>query len=204
MDDVLVESGGLILFADGLRFDVSQQLTQRMCAKGWSVTLSTRWAGLPTVTATAKPAASPVAPDIKGLSPGEDFLPATAEAGKPLTTDRFRKLLTAAGYPYVGADETGDPSGRAWTENGELDKLGHSLQGKLAARIDDQVDRLLERIECLLDARLARDPGGDRSWLVVASGWVSCRISCDSIEQRVWRLSLARGVMKQLYPHLGA
>ncbi len=31
-----------------------------------------------------------------------------------------------------------------------------------------------------------------------------CRISCDSIEQRVWRLSLARGVMKQLYPHLGA
>ena len=69
-EDVLVESGGLILFADGLRFDVSQRLVERMRTKGWSVTLSTRWAGLPTVTATAKPAVSPVSKSIKGLSLG--------------------------------------------------------------------------------------------------------------------------------------
>lgn len=166
IEDVRVEPGGLILFADGLRFDVSQQLAQRMRAKGWSVTLSTRWAGLPTVTATAKPAVSPVAPDIKGLSLGEDFLPVTADAEKPLTTDRFRKLLSAAGYSYVRADETGDPTGRAWTENGELDKLGHSLQGQLASRIDDQVDRLLERIECLLDA------GWHEILMVTDHGWL--------------------------------
>ncbi len=137
VEDVLVEPGGLILFADGLRFDVSQRLVERMRAKGRFVTLSTRWAGLPTVTATAKPAISPAAAAIKGLSLGEDFLPATADTEQPLTTDRFRKLLSAAGYQYVGTDETGDMSGRAWTENGELDKLGHSLQGKLAGRVDD-------------------------------------------------------------------
>lgn len=189
MEDVLVESGGLILFADGLRFDVSQRLAERMRAKGWSVTMSTRWAGLPTVTATAKPAVSPVAKDIKGLSLGEDFLPATADAEKPLTTDRFRKLLSAAGYQYVGADETGEPSGRAWTENGELDKLGHSLQGKLAGRVEDQVDLLLERIESLLDAgwreiRVVTDhgwlwlPGGlpkvDLPKYLTASRWARC------------------------------
>lgn len=189
MEDVLVESGGLILFADGLRFDVSQRLVERMRAKGWSVTMSTRWAGLPTVTATAKPAVSPVAKDIKGLSLGEDFLPATADAEKPLTTDRFRKLLSAAGYQYVGADETGDPSGRAWTENGELDKLGHSLQGKLAGRVEDQVDLLLERIESLLDGgwreiRVVTDhgwlwlPGGlpkvDLPKYLTASRWARC------------------------------
>jgi len=189
IEDVLVESGGLILFADGLRFDVSQRLTERMRAKGWSVTMSTRWAGLPTVTATAKPAVSPVAEDIKGLSLGEDFLPATADAGQPLTTDRFRKLLSAAGYQYVGADETGDASGRAWTENGELDKLGHSLQGKLAGRVEDQVELLLERIESLLDAgwreiRVVTDhgwlwlPGGlpkvDLPKYLTASRWARC------------------------------
>ena len=189
MEDVLVESGGLILFADGLRFDVSQRLADRMRAKGWSVTMSTRWAGLPTVTATAKPAVSPVAENIKGLSLGEDFLPATADTEKPLTTDRFRKLLSAAGYQYVRADETGDPSGRAWTEDGELDKLGHSLQGKLAGRVEEQVDLLLERIESLLDAgwceiRVVTDhgwlwlPGGlpkvDLPKYLTASCWARC------------------------------
>lgn len=189
VDDVLVESGGMILFADGLRFDVSQRLVERMRTKGWSVTMSTRWAGLPTVTATAKPAVSPVAEEIKGITLGEDFLPTTADAGQPLTTDRFRKLLSAAGYQYVGADETGDPSGRAWTESGELDKLGHSLQGKLAGRIEDQVDLLLERVESLLDAgwceiRVVTDhgwlwlPGGlpkvDLPRYLTASRWARC------------------------------
>ena len=66
LEELLVEPGGMVLFADGLRFDVSQRLTSRMRDKGWTVTLSIRWAGLPTVTATAKPAVSPVSTEIKG------------------------------------------------------------------------------------------------------------------------------------------
>ncbi|MCG8047521.1 MAG: BREX-1 system phosphatase PglZ type B [Candidatus Thiodiazotropha taylori] len=189
VDDIIVESGGLILFADGLRFDVSQRLAERMRVKGWSVTMSTRWAGLPTVTATAKPAVSPVSDGIKGVLLGEDFLPALADTDQPLTTDRFRKLLAAAGYQYLTADETGDPSGRGWTENGELDKLGHSLQGKLASRVEEQVDLLLERIESLFDAdwreiRVVTDhgwlwlPGGlpkvDLPKYLTASRWARC------------------------------
>lgn len=189
IEELQVESGGIVLFADGLRFDVSQRLASRMRDKGWAVTLSTRWAGLPTVTATAKPAVSPVSKDIKGASLGEDFLPATAAGGQPLTTDRFRKLLASNGYQYVGADETGDCSGRGWTENGELDKLGHSLQGKLAGRVEEQVELLLERMETLLEAgwkeiRVVTDhgwlwlPGGlpkiDLPKYLTASRWARC------------------------------
>ena len=189
LEDLQVGSGGLVLFADGLRFDVSKRLVERMRLKGWSVTLSTRWAGLPTVTATAKPAVSPVTKGIKGLSLGEDFLPATADTEQPLTTDRFRRLLATAGYQYLGADESGDSSGRGWTENGELDKLGHSLQGKLAGRVEEQVDLLLERIEFLLDAgwreiRVVTDhgwlwlPGGlpkvDLPKYLTTSRWARC------------------------------
>ena len=189
--DLLVELGGLILFVDGLRFDVSQRLAERMREKSWSVIMSTRWAGLPTVTATAKPAVSPVTEEIKGLALGEDFLPATANGGQPLTTDRFRKLLAAAGYQYLGSDETGDPSVRAWTENGEFDKLGHSLQGKLAGRVEEQVEFLLERIESLLDAgwreiRVVTDhgwlwlPGGlpkvELPKYLTASRWARCAV----------------------------
>lgn len=189
IEELQVESGGIVLFADGLRFDVSQRLASRMRDKSWAVTLSTRWAGLPTVTATAKPAVSPVSKDIKGTSLGEDFLPATAAGEQPLTTDRFRKLLATSGYQYVGADETGDSSGRGWTENGELDKLGHSLQGKLAGRVEEQVELLLERIQTLLEAgwkevRVVTDhgwlwlPGGlpkvDLPKYLTASRWARC------------------------------
>ena len=189
LEELLVEPGGMVLFADGLRFDVAQRLASRMRDKGWTVTLSTRWAGLPTVTATAKPAVSPVSNDIKGVSLGEDFLPVTADGAQPLTSDRFRKVLASAGYQYIDADETGDPAGRGWTENGEFDKLGHSLQGKLASRVEEQVELLLERIEILLEAgwreiRVVTDhgwlwlPGGlpkiDLPKYLTASRWARC------------------------------
>ena len=189
LEELLVEPGGMVLFADGLRFDVSQRLVSRMRDKGWTVTLSMRWAGLPTVTATAKPAVSPVSKGIKGVSLGEDFLPVTADGEQPLTTDRFRKLLASSGYQYLGADETGDPAGRGWTENGELDKLGHSLQSKLAGRVEEQVELLVERIEVLLEAgwqeiRVVTDhgwlwlPGGlpkvDLPKYLTASRWARC------------------------------
>ena len=171
LEDIQVETGGLILFADGLRFDVSQRLMEGMSKKGRTVTLTTRWAGLPTVTATAKSAVSPISKNVKGLAPGETFQPVTADGGQPLTTDRFRKLLSSEGYQYLSASDTGDPLGRGWTEDGELDKLGHSLQGKLASRVEEQVDLLIERIESLFDAgwneiRVVTDHG----WLWLPSG----------------------------------
>ena len=166
LKDVAVELGGVILFADGLRFDVSRQLAERMRTKGWSVTMRTRWAGLPSVTATAKPAVSPISQSVKGLAIGEDFSPTTADAGQPLTTHQFRKLLIAADYQYLSADETGDPSSRGWTESGNLDKQGHSLQDKLAGQVHDQIELLLERIESLLNA------GWDEVRVVTDHGWL--------------------------------
>ena len=169
--DLHVDPGAAILFADGLRLDVSRRLVERLKSEGRAVETSTRWAAHPTVTATAKPAVSPVSGHIEGASLGADFLPVAADTGRALSTDRFRKLLDASGYQYLSADETGDPAGRAWTEHGDLDKLGHSLQGKLAARIDDQIARLIERIESLLDAgwrevRVVTDHG----WLWLPGG----------------------------------
>ena len=170
-DNVRVDSGAAILFTDGLRLDVSQGLVERLESKGRAVEMSTRWAAHPTVTATAKPAVSPVSEYIGDASLGADFRIVTADVGRPLSTDRFRKLLDTSGYQYLSADDTGDPSGRAWTEYGDLDKLGHSLQAKLAARIDEQIELLLERIESLLDAgwrevRVVTDHG----WLWLPGG----------------------------------
>lgn len=197
VEDLCVDSGGLILFVDGLRFDVSQRLAELMSKKDWSVNMTTRWAGLPTVTATSKPAVSPVADEIEGRSLGEDFLPATVAGGQPLTTDRFRKLLASAGYQYLGSDETGDSSDRAWTETGEFDKLGHALQGKLAGRIEDQLELLLERIESLLGAgwrevRIVTDHG----WLWLPGGLPKVELPKYLTESRWARCAAIKGGSK--------
>ena len=187
--DLAVDAGGVILFADGLRFDVSRRLVARMREEGLEPSLSWRWAGLPTVTATAKPAVSPVTGAIAGMSPGDGFSPVTADGGQPLTTDRFRKLLASAGYEVLYPGETGDPAGLGWTEDGSLDKLGHDLKGRLAGQVEEQVELLLERVQSLFAAgwrtvRIVTDhgwlwlPGGlpkvDLPHYLTESRWARC------------------------------
>ena len=164
--DTKVESGTVMLFADGLRFDLAQRMIQRLRARGLSATCAARWSGLPTVTATAKPAVSPVRAEITGVSPGDDFRPVTAADQRPVTPDRFRRLLADAGFAYLVATETGDPARRAWTESGQIDSLGHSLKGALAAGIDSQIDSLVERVESLCAA------GWSEVHVVTDHGWL--------------------------------
>jgi hypothetical protein len=173
-DPLDVLSGDCIVFADGLRFDIGQRLATLAAAGKLEVAARWRWAALPTVTATAKPAASPIADRVRGTKLEADFCPETADAGEKLTTDRFRRVLAAAGIQVLGAAEMGDPhatSARAWTECGELDKLGHDLQAKLAARIDDQLDLLLERVQSLFNAGWKRvRVVTDHGWLLMPDG----------------------------------
>jgi hypothetical protein len=163
--------GCVVLFADGLRWDIANRLVKLMQESGWEPHLSPRWAAQPTVTATAKPALSAVAKRLKGVSPGEDFLPEIDETGQTLTPERFKKLLEVEKIQFLSAGETGDSAGSAWTEQGELDSLGHSLQAKLAYRVQEQVEQLIERVITLLDAgwkeiRIVTDHG----WLLVPGG----------------------------------
>jgi hypothetical protein len=126
------------------------------------------------VTATAKPAVSPVAGKLRGSRLVSDFCPETADSGVSLTTDRFRKLLSAEGFQVIVPTETGDTrakNARGWTEYGEFDKLGHTLQGKLAARIEDQLELLLERVQGLLEGGWKRvRVVTDHGWLLVPGG----------------------------------
>ena len=173
-EGIAAEEGVCILFADGLRFDVGQRLVAMASERHIEVSSGWRWAALPTVTATAKPAVSPVAGKLRGSRLESDFSPETADSGVSLTTDRFRKLLSAEGFQVIGPTETGDArakNARGWTEYGEFDKLGHTLQGKLAARIEDQLELLLERVQGLLEGGWKRvRVVTDHGWLLVPGG----------------------------------
>lgn len=163
-----------IVFADGLRFDVGRRLLEMAEARRLEASIAWRWAALPTVTGTAKPAVSPVAGKLRGGRPEADFCPETADGGERMNTDRFRRLLSAEGYQVLTAGEEGDPTAdgaRAWTEHGELDRLGHSRQRRLAPDIEGQPDLLLDRVEMLLKAGWKRvHVVTDHGWLLVPGG----------------------------------
>jgi len=71
----------------------------------------------------------------------------------------------------LGQHDTGDPSGRAWTETGEVDHKGHDLGVRLAHEIDDEVSRIARRIRDLLDAGWSTvTVVTDHGWLLLPSG----------------------------------
>ena len=156
-------AGTCLVFIDGLRFDVGRRVETALVAMGCTVTVQPRLTALPTITSTAKPAVSPV---VARLFAGNGLAPAAKAGGPDLTIAGLRSLLAAEGYQVLQDSGTGDPEGRAWTEHGDIDELGHKQQAKLPALLDGEVRSLCERIAGLLDA-------GWRQVIVVTDhGWL--------------------------------
>jgi hypothetical protein len=203
----LVEAnvGECLLFADGLRFDLGREL-QALCEeRGLRVALGRRWAGTPTVTATAKPAVSPVAGLLQGgVTLPDNFTPSIKASGQELNTARFRKLLEDVGYQFLSTGETGDANGKAWTECAQIDRRGHDLQLGLANLVTEELDRMVDRVSELLDAgwlvvRVITDHG----WLLVPGGLPKTELPGYLVESRWARCAAIRGQSKVSVPKVG-
>jgi hypothetical protein len=152
---VAAERDACVLFAGGLRFDVGAVLQERLEAQGFRVRMSHRIAPIPTVTATAKPVASPAHGSCTGKADAEDFAPVMTSSNQPATASRPRDAMARAGVEILdGGQSTMAVSGEGggWTETGKLDTLGHSLNALLVRQIDPEIDALLDRISALLSA----------------------------------------------------
>jgi hypothetical protein len=201
-----------LLFADGLRYDLGQELRALCEERGLRVTLGRRWAGTPTVTATAKPAVSPVAGLLQGgATLPDNFTPsikrqvaAPTMGGQELNTARFRKLLEEAGYQFLAGGETGDVTGKGWTECGAIDRRGHDMQLGLAGQVAEELDGIVERITELLGAgwrtvRVITDHG----WLLVPGGLPKTELPGYLVESRWARCAAIRGESKVSVPKAG-
>jgi hypothetical protein len=194
---VEAEPGECIFFADGLRYDLAQRLAERLEERGLKASRHRRWAGLPSVTPTAKPAASPLRDRLGGDAIPEDFTPKVAGAGQALTADRFRKLLAENGYQVIPAGESGHPEAqdaRGWTESGQIDKSGHDQGIRLTGELNAELDRFCERIGGLLEAgwksvRVVTDHG----WLLVPGGLPKHDLPAYLVESRWARCAAIKG-----------
>ena len=103
------------------------------------------WAALPSVTATGKPAVSPVWEFIEGKEANSDFEPSVKETGQSLKGGyHLKKLLDADGWIVLEKSESGDGKGKAWCEFGNIDHEGHERGWKLSKFINGFLSEISE------------------------------------------------------------
>ncbi len=122
---------------------------------------------------------------MQGGEAGDEFSTRLVSTGQLLTQDRFVAALKERGWQYLGSDQTGDPSGSAWTEAGALDKRGHNEGWKLARSVEGEIRDLVSRIVALLkagwsDVIVVTDHG----WLLVPGGLPKVELKSFLAEHR--------------------
>jgi hypothetical protein len=178
-------AGRLVLFADGLRMDVAHQLAGLLSEAGITATPDWEWSTIPSVTATAKPAASPVADLVQGGDSSREFSTRIIATGQEWTQDRFKAALKTRGWQFLTETDLGDPSGAAWTEAGTLDRRGHDEGWKLARSIETEVRDLAGRIGALIDAGWKEViVVTDHGWLLLPGGLPKVELKAFLTEDR--------------------
>src|ERR1019366_1047633 len=181
--------------------DVARQLAEKLTGAGVECTLDWEWSTIPSVTATAKPAASPIADAVQGGEAGDQFTSRLVSTGQLLTQDRFAAALKARGWQCLRADEMGDPSGSAWTEAGALDKRGHTEGWKLARSVEAEVRDVVSRIGSLLKAGWTEViVVTDHGWLLVPGGLPKVELKSYLSEHRWGRCAALKSETKTDMP----
>lgn len=194
---VSAERDTCVVFADGLRFDVGAVMQERLEAQGFRVRMSHRIAPFPTVTATAKPVASPAHGACAGKPDADDFAPAIAANGQTVNASRLRDAMARAGVEVLDADQSAmavGGEGGGWTETGKLDALGHSLDALLVRQIDPEIDALIDRITSLLSAGWTRvRVVTDHGWLLLPGGLPKVELSPHFVATKWARCAAVKG-----------
>ena len=186
-NDGRFNQGDCILFVDGLRFDVAKQLSKKLEEMNMEVTESLNWSALPSFTATAKPAVSPVANLIFGESNNQDFVPCVLETGKSLKGgQQFNKLLIDGGWQKLKFEELGNVDGKAWCEISKIDKAGHHDPAQLAKQIEVYIDEVIGWISKLLNHGWNKvQVVTDHGWLILPGGLPKLELS-SSLTMKKW------------------
>ena len=202
-----------ILFVDGLRFDTAKRLVGMLEKNGCTIIENRRWAALPSVTGTGKPA---VAPLSSACSVSEEPDPSEFQV---LTPYQFDKALKESGWliirpkdpvpsPIIAKSSVYSVAAsvvnKLWVEFGDIDHEGHDRGWKLAKHIDALLVEIRDRIAALLAAgwknvRVVTDHG----WLLLPGGLPKIEMpAClaDSKWGRCASLKPGATIEERLYP----
>ena len=189
---VYEEQDRFILFVDALRFELGLELASKLRESGMDVEQRLQYCALPTLTATSKPAVSPIADQVSAESAFLDFRPQSLE-GKDLTTANFRALLETSGYQYYVAGGPLAPNLKYWQAIGDIDSRGHDEGAKMVKRVGELFNQIIEAIENAFDngfgrVRIVTDHG----WLLVPGGLPKATLSKDLAATRWGRCAFIK------------
>jgi len=163
----------VILFVDGLRFDISKYLTMLLREKNYQIKENIRWASLPTITGTCKPMIlmSILCDSLNIQKDSTQFEVISSHSfKKALETGNWILLNQNDSIPFpVRNEDIVDK--RLWIELGNLDKLGHSQGWKLCKYIDNVLSEIMSLVKSLFDigwrsVKILTDHG----WLLFPGG----------------------------------
>jgi hypothetical protein len=171
------------------------------------VKLGHRLAPLPTVTATAKPIASPAHSACEGGASAEDFNPVFAASKQPVNASRLRDEMARHGVEILDADETtlaANTEKGGWTEIGRLDEMGHSLGAALVRHIDVEIEAIADRVSALLGTGWTRvRVVTDHGWLLVPGGMPKVELPAHLVATKWARCACVRGESSPNVPTFG-
>ena len=113
------ESETFVLFVDAFRFELAKEFMDRLLKVNYQVTIAPSWSAIPTVTPTAKPNVSPMAPDIFHDSAINEFRP-NLKNGKELQAATFKEALKAVEFSMIKNNDLLDPENKYWLEIGDI------------------------------------------------------------------------------------
>jgi len=194
---VEANEGRVIIFADGLRYDVAQLLVESLQSGELDAQLKWDWVPFPAVTATAKPFVSPIAGLLKGGEAADEFTTTISASGQRLTHDRFKSLLDGNGIQYLDGLSVGDPTGKGWTEAGTLDKRGHDVGWKVAKIVNAEVNDLGARVRSLIAAGWKEVlVVTDHGWLLMPGGFPKIELPKFLVDSRWGRCAAMKDTSK--------
>jgi hypothetical protein len=186
-----------IVFVDGLRADCARRLKSILEANGAVIDEQIRWAALPSVTGTGKPAVAPLA--------------STSAAENPSSTDfqamspyQFEKALKDSGWMVIRAKDpipapicqgypVASTVNKLWVEIGNIDHEGHERGAKLAKQLPALLAEVAERIEALHSAGWSRiRVVTDHGWLLLPGGLPKSNLPSAVSESKWGRCALIK------------
>ncbi|OQA03650.1 MAG: PglZ domain protein [Planctomycetes bacterium ADurb.Bin401] len=183
---VKFEINECMLFVDGLRLDVARNLAEKIINRGYKVNEKPVWAALPSVTATGKPAVSPVRDKISGQEQNDDFDPCVSKTGHSLKGGyHFDSLMVKDGWEILERTSTGQNKEKAWCESGNIDNEGHARGSKMAKHLESIINEIVDRIEQLLNngwksVKVVTDHG----WLFLPGGLPKIELPVSLVENK--------------------
>ncbi len=198
LDKTYPNKNTCVLFVDGLRYDLAKNLEMLLKNNNCNVSPKQVWAALPTVTATGKPAVSPIAQHLNGSKKNNinDF--------EIIDSSKFKALLKKSDWRILNDVNVTDNNQNIWCEFGDIDSLGHNEGAKFIDIIDNKLQEICSKVKDFLNSgttevRIVTDHG----WLFMPNGLPKVELNINLTESKWSRVASIKSnstTEERLYP----